>query len=103
MKKYFLIGCFAVFLACGKEAPPSPPGPISLVFPTQNLDCAQGSLVNEVTRRIPFEWREATESESYRLEIIQLSSGQKTTQNTTRGRCLCVMPWSLVKIFLPYG
>jgi len=82
MKKYFLIGCFAIFLACGKEAPPSPPGPISLVFPTQNLDCAQGSLVNEVTRRIPFEWREATESESYRLEIIQLSSGQKTTQNT---------------------
>lgn len=81
MKKYFLIGCI-FFLGCGKDAPPSPPGPISLVFPTQNLDCTEGSLVNEVTRRIPFEWREATDAESYRVEITQLSSGQKTTQNT---------------------
>lgn len=81
MKKYFLIGCI-FFLGCGKDAPPSPPGPISLVFPTQNLDCTEGSLVNEVTRRIAFEWREATEAESYRVEITQLSSGQKTTQNT---------------------
>jgi hypothetical protein len=81
MKKYFLI-CCVFFLGCGKDAPPSPPGPISLVFPTQNLDCTQGSLINEVTRRIAFEWREASEAESYRLEIVQLSSGQKTTQNT---------------------
>ena len=81
MKKYFLICCI-FFLGCGKDAPPSPPGPISLVFPTQNLDCTQGSFVNEVTRRIAFEWLEAKEAESYRVEIIQLSSGQKTTQNT---------------------
>ena len=70
------------FLGCGKEAPPSPPGSTSLVFPTQNLDCTQGSLVNEVTRRIPFEWREATAAESYQLEVVQLSTGQKTVQNT---------------------
>ena len=81
MKKYFLIGCI-FFLSCGKDAPPSPPGPISLVFPTQNLDCTEGSLVNEVTRRIAFEWREAAEAESYRVEITQLSNGQKTIQNT---------------------
>ena len=39
-------------------------------------------MVNEVTRRIAFEWREAAEAESYRVEITQLSNGQKTIQNT---------------------
>lgn len=82
MKKYILSLILMSFLSCGKDTPPGPPEVSTLVFPTQNLDCAQGTLVNAVTRRIPFEWKIFKGAESYELQITQLSTGEKTNLGT---------------------
>jgi len=82
MKKYILSLILMSFLSCGKDTPPGPPEVSILIFPTQNLDCAQGTLVNVDTRRIPFEWMASKGAESYELQITQLSNEQKTNQST---------------------
>ena len=82
MKQIGLLFVCLLLYSCGKEDPPKAPEPSTLIFPTQNLDCTQGELVNGVTRKIPFQWGAAKGAESYELHITQLSSGAKTIQRT---------------------
>ena len=82
MRKLLLVFVGLFLMCCGKENPPSPPDPAALIFPTQNLDCAQGALVNELNRKIAFQWAAAKGAESYELQITQLSNGVRTKQTT---------------------
>jgi len=82
MKRQAYLLILICLCSCGKETPPGPPAVTSLVFPTQNLDCTQGDLLNAATRIIPFQWNVAKDAESYELQVTQLSSGQITRQTT---------------------
>lgn len=82
MKQLRLLFILCLVCSCGKENPPTAPDPSTLIFPTQNLECTQGELLNGVTRKIPFQWGVATGAESYELHITQLSNGAKTIQRT---------------------
>lgn len=82
MKQLRLLFILCLVYSCGKENPPTAPDPSTLIFPTQNLECTQGELLNGVTRRIPFQWGVANGAESYELHITQLNNGAKTIQRT---------------------
>lgn len=82
MKQLKLLIILFLVYSCGKENPPTAPDPSTLIFPTQNLECTQGELLNGVTRKIPFQWGVATGAESYELHITQLNNGAKTIQRT---------------------
>lgn len=82
MKQLRRLFILCLVCSCGKENLPTAPDPSTLIFPTQNLECTQGELLNSVTRKIPFQWGVAKGAESYELHITQLKNGTKTIQRT---------------------
>ncbi len=54
------------------------PQPSVLVFPLENSECNEGTIVSDSQSRVAFEWNEATDADSYTLVITNL------LDNTTR-------------------
>lgn len=81
MRKELLILMFLVGVSCSK--PPSPPGPVSLVYPSKNLECTEGAVVADKTRAINFQWATATHTDQYRLSVANLETGMRYSRTTS--------------------
>ena len=62
----------------GGEEIPEDPKPATLIFPLQNSECNEGTIISETESRVTFEWNEAVDANSYTLVLTNL------LENTTR-------------------
>ncbi|NJB72852.1 hypothetical protein GGR42_003350 [Saonia flava] len=98
MKHIYKIGFLAVFflLSCGgggsegdDTPPPPPPVPdpsaATLVFPQNNTECNEGTILNDTQSEVTFEWNASQNTDSYEVNITNLntSSTQKVTATGT--------------------
>ncbi|NVJ63360.1 MAG: hypothetical protein HWD84_03930 [Flavobacteriaceae bacterium] len=81
MNKIVVLLLILVGVSCSK--PPSPPGPVSLVYPSKNLECTEGTVVADKTRAINFQWATATHTDQYRLSVVDLESGLRYSRTTS--------------------
>ncbi len=83
MKKLVYIATTLLIISCSK--PPSPPGPVQLIYPSENLECTTGTLLGENVRQVNFKWAQSAHTSAYRISIIDLDTHQSyssTTSNT---------------------
>lgn len=88
-----LILSLGIFLGCSKDSssdggtsePVITPGAITLVFPDNNTECNEGTIISETQSEVTFQWNEATNADSYLLEITNLdtNSDQLVTVTNT--------------------
>ncbi|PCJ98673.1 MAG: hypothetical protein COA50_00035 [Flavobacteriaceae bacterium] len=100
MKHIYTIGFLASFflLSCGggdsggggDDTPPPPPlvadpSAASLVFPENNTECNEGTILNDTQSSVIFEWSASQNTDSYEVNITNLNTNttQKTTATTT--------------------
>ncbi len=93
---YSLIGLFIASLGIGcggsdngdDPAPPdpvTPPSAASLVFPDNNTECNEGTIVSETESEVTFKWNAAENADSYTVHLKNLNSGNEqsiSSQNT---------------------
>ncbi|WP_340064523.1 hypothetical protein [Ascidiimonas aurantiaca] len=91
--KYTLLFIAAVFLtACGGgsddnggEPTPAatPPQAAVLVFPEDNTECNEGTIISDTQSRVTFRWNSAANSDRYTINLRNLETGTTETFNTT--------------------
>lgn len=84
MKKLVYIVTTLLLIGCSK--PPSPPGAVQLIYPSENLECTTGTLLSETVRQVNFKWAQSTHTSAYRISITDLDTNQSyssTTSNTS--------------------
>ncbi len=80
------------FIACGGSddgddgAPPeptAPPSAASLVFPENNTECNEGTILSETQSEITFRWNASENTDSYTVALKNLSTGNSQNINST--------------------
>lgn len=94
--QYTLIGLITIGLCIGcggsdNSDDPTPPDPVSppsatsLVFPDNNTECNEGTIVSETESEVTFKWDTAENADSYTVNLKNLNSGNEqsiSSQNT---------------------
>jgi len=58
------------------------PSAAALVFPDNNLECTEGTIVNDAQSTILFQWETATNADSYEVNITNLNTNSSSTMNS---------------------
>ncbi len=80
-----------VLLGCSKDGdggdsePVITPGAVSLVFPDNNTECNEGTIISDTQSEVTFQWNAATNADTYLVEITNLetNTSQLVTSATT--------------------
>jgi len=70
-----------IVISCSKDEESSPesvvelPTEAKLLFPRNNKECNEGTVISETETEVLFKWEEATVASSYELQITDLSTG----------------------------
>ena len=95
MRPIYVLSLIFVFFiyACGDSEPvndPDPdPGPdpsaANLIFPDNNTECNEGTVINETQSSVTFRWSNAQNTDSYDVTVRNLntSATSVTSSNTT--------------------
>ena len=83
MRRIVMLLAGLSLMACGKDSPPKAPEAALLVFPEQNSECTTGIDLNTTTSQVEFRWQEARFTDSYELQVTNISSGVTQTTTTT--------------------
>jgi hypothetical protein len=59
------------------------PGAAILVFPENNKLCAQGTILNDLENNITFQWQEASDTDSYEVNVSYIESGVTIKETST--------------------
>lgn len=78
----------AVAAACGgggggNPAPKLPPSAASLVFPIDNTECNEGTVISDTQSTVTFMWNASEHTDTYTLTVRNLNTGQLQTLNTS--------------------
>ena len=88
----FLLSVIILATSCGKDPSekPVPQPPVVklptksvLTFPVQNEACSEGTIVSTAESKILFKWNSSTNTESYDLNIKNLTTGVIINKSTT--------------------
>lgn len=92
LKKGVLFCALLCLVACGgggggggEEPEPeprpqaTPPSAVSLIFPENNTECTEGTVVNENISRIPFQWTLSQNTDTYEIVIRNLDTDDQST------------------------
>lgn len=78
-----------IFLSCGggsddpaPEEPVIPPSIASLIFPEDNTECNEGTIISETESSVTFRWNPADNADSYTLTVRNLIEGTTQSVNT---------------------
>lgn len=85
--KYIVIGLsFLTIAACGggsddpkPEEPVVPPSKATLIFPENNTECNEGTVISDTESSVTFRWDPSEDTDSYTVTIRNLLAG--TTQS----------------------
>lgn len=81
-----LLGAMITF-GCSKETDPTPqeitPGTATLIFPENNTECNEGTVVSDTQTEVTFQWNAAENADSYVVEITNLNTQGKLSVNAT--------------------
>ncbi len=58
------------------------PAAAALIFPENNTECNEGTVINETETDVLFQWQEATNASSYILQITNLNDGTSRNIST---------------------
>ncbi|WP_029446838.1 Ig-like domain-containing protein [Cellulophaga baltica] len=75
--------------SCGggssSEAPLIPvPASATLIFPENNAECNEGEILSETESRVVFKWNDSEDTDSYTVNLKNLSSGEIVNYNETQ-------------------
>ena len=75
---------FLLLTACKKDDGPDnmgDPGSAKLVFPENNSECTEGTIINNLESTITFQWEVSPNTDTYEINVRNLNSdvSQKTT------------------------
>ncbi|UII77244.1 hypothetical protein LV716_05590 [Flagellimonas sp. HMM57] len=76
MKQIFLSVMVLVLVSScgGNDDGPSIPEGANLIFPEENSECTTGVSVNEALSQVTFEWQASKNTDTYRLNVVNLES-----------------------------
>lgn len=104
MKRLLLFSiCCVGLIGCKKSnnksndsppAPAQPPEKAILTAPAQNSACVQGVNMNSNSSSITLQWAQATNADSYEVNIKNLNSGAVVTQTTSQTQLMVALPVS---------
>lgn len=81
-------------ISCSSDDEPTniptvdPPTAATLLFPENNKECNEGTVISENETEVLFQWEEASIASSYVLQITDLSTGTSRTINTISNEVL---------------
>lgn len=95
MKIAYKLTCISAFLlvSCGGGSddggdtpdPVATPKATTLIFPDNNTECNEGTIISDTRSSVEFSWNAAQDTDSYEINIKNLATGNstKTTVNST--------------------
>jgi hypothetical protein len=90
MRKILGLLSAAALLSCGggdstPEPPPpvviTPPSAAALIFPDNNAECNEGTVLNENQSAVTFRWTDAENADTYEVNLRNLSNNNTTKTN----------------------
>ncbi|MFS4457384.1 hypothetical protein [Maribacter sp. 2304DJ31-5] len=89
---YAFLGAFTlvVLLSCGGSTDPLPeeeeqiedPVVTTLIFPEDNTECQEGTIINDNQSRVLFQWNESEHTNSYEVHLENLDNGTESTHES---------------------
>lgn len=58
------------------------PSKASLVFPDKDLECTEGTVVNDAQSTVTFQWQASSNTDSYEVNLKNLDTNASTTTNS---------------------
>jgi hypothetical protein len=90
----------SVITGCGSDNPAPNPEPKpqaeppvagTLVFPENLSECTEGELVSDTQSRILFQWTSGANTDSFTLEVLDVTANSKNTINTENTEALLTL------------
>jgi hypothetical protein len=88
-----LLGALLLLVSCGggeeptTDPPPPPPVPAplaaTLIFPDNNTECNEGTIISETQSTVLFEWNASQNTDSYELNLRNLSTNNVAKSNAS--------------------
>lgn len=72
-----------LLLGCKKKAQPKSPESAKLLFPDNNSECTTGVDINATTSQVEFKWQASANTDSYKLVVTNLNTGNNQNINAT--------------------
>jgi len=103
MKIYYsaLIGIALLLVSCGggDSPPPEPPPPVvvtppsaaTLVFPDNNTECNEGTVVNESQSTVLFQWNASQNTDTYEVNLRNLDNNNTAKTNASTNEALITL------------
>lgn len=100
---FFLFSSIMLTMSCSSDGSTSetdvdtgegqamPPSTVSLIFPENNTECNEGLVLNNLQSRVIFTWSEAENTDSYRLDLTNLNTGEESSINTINNEAPIVL------------
>lgn len=83
MRHFILILlCSTLVFSCKKKKSLKPPEASLLVFPQKNSECTTGVSLNESSSQVEFRWQKSNHTESYELQVTNITTGITQTVST---------------------
>ncbi|QBA64921.1 hypothetical protein [Muriicola soli] len=83
----------ALVLSCGGGSDPDPdpdppvvipaPSAASLIFPDDNTECNEGTIVNETQSTVTFRWSDSENTDSYQVNLRNLDNNNTSRTNSS--------------------
>lgn len=88
--RYLFLILALPFISCGggsDDPDPEPevpaPSATTLIYPDNNEECTEGSILSDTESQVTFQWNASTNTDSYTLKLKDLESGTESSSNTT--------------------
>lgn len=73
-----------VTTSCKKDdGPPPNPTAASLIFPEENSECNEGTVLSDTQSRVTFRWNASSATNNYVVNLTNLDTGSSSTHNST--------------------
>lgn len=87
---FFWAFTLMVLLSCGGAIDPLPeeeeqiedPIATTLIFPEDNTECQEGTIINDNQSRVLFQWNESEHTDSYEVHLEKLDNGIESTHDS---------------------
>ena len=74
----FFVAIYFLMLGCSKDDGPKNPVSADLLLPSNGENCNTGTSVNSTQATVEFSWSEASNTDSYFLEVTNVQTNKKT-------------------------